>query len=148
LGPLLQILSGLNDRLSEQIPLLNLDWIVSESISFGIALVLFFVIFRFTPYQRQRYTIVFSGTIVSAFLWMLARFVFTIYLAEFRTFSRIYGAYAFLAASAFWIYYAALVFLIGAEVAYQIKQSTWNARRTFHRVAKQLRSRTLIRRER
>lgn len=137
-GPLLQILSGLNERLSAEIPLLNLDWIVSESISFGVALVLFFVIFRFTPYQRQRYTIVLSGTIVTALLWMIARFIFSIYLAEFRTFSRIYGVYVSLAASAFWIYYAALVFLIGAEVAYQVKQSTWNARRTFHRVAKKL----------
>lgn len=137
-GPLLQILAGLNERLSEQVPLLDTDWIVSESISFGVALLLFFVIFRFTPYQKQRYTVILSGTVVSAFLWMLARLVFSFYLAEFRTFSRVYGAYAFFAASAFWVYYAALVFLIGAEVAYQVKQSTWNARRTFHRVAKKL----------
>jgi membrane protein len=138
IGPLLQLLAGLNERLSAEIPLLNVDWIVSESISFGVALILFFVIFRFTPYQRQRYTIVLTGTIVSALLWMIARFIFSMYVAEFRTFSRIYGAYAFLAASAFWIYYAALVFLVGAEVAYQVKQSTWNARRTFHRVAKKV----------
>lgn len=137
-GPLLQILAGINERLTEAIPIDNIDWFLSEGISFGVAAILFFVIFRFTPYQRQPYVVIISGTIVSAALWMLARLVFGIYLEEFRTFSRVYGAYAFLAAGAFWIYYTALVFLIGAEVAYHIRQSAWNARRTFHRIAENL----------
>ena len=147
-GPILQALAGFNERVTELIPISNIDWILSEGVSFAIALALFFVIFRFTPYQKQRYTIILSGTITSALLWMLARLVFTIYIAEFRTFSRVYGTYAFLAASAFWIYYTALVFLIGAEVAYQIKQSTWNARRTFHRIAENLPVRRRLRRKR
>ena len=140
-GPLLQVLTSINDRIAESIPVINLDWFVTEAVNLGIAVVLFFVIFRFTPYQKQRYTIIMAGTLTSALLWMLARSIFTIYLSEFKTFSRIYGAYAFLAISAFWIYYTALVFVIGAEVAYHVKQSTWNARRTFHRIAKKMPSR-------
>ncbi len=137
-GPILQVIAGLNERITDEIPIAHIDWFLSEGISFVIALLLFYVIFRFTPYQKQKYTVILSGTITSALLWMLARLAFGIYIAEFRTFSRIYGAYAFLAASAFWIYYTALVFLIGAEVAYQVRQSTWNARRTFHRIAKKM----------
>ena len=145
LGPLLQVLSSVNEKITELIPIANLDWFISESLTLLLAFTLFFVIFRFTPYQKQRYTIIIVGTLTSALLWILARLLFTIYLAEFRTFSRIYGAYAFFAASAFWIYYTALVFLIGAEVAYHVKQSTWNARRTFHRIAKKMPSRKLLR---
>lgn len=141
IGPLLRVIASINHKIEEAIPLLNLDWFLSEGINLAIAFILFYIIFRYIPYQRQRQSIIMVGTITSAVLWMVARLVFTFYLAEFRTFSRVYGAYAFLAASAFWIYYTALVFLIGAEVAYQVKQSTWNARRTFHRIAGKLRSR-------
>ena len=150
-GPLLQIIYGINERLTESIPIDNIDWFLSEGISFAIACVLFFVIFRFMPYQRQPYVVILSGTLISAGLWMLARFVFGIYVAEFQTFSKVYGAYAFFAAGAFWIYYTALVFLIGAEVAYHIRQSTWNARRTFHKIAEKLperQKRRLLRRPR
>lgn len=139
LGPLLGVITSINHRIEEAIPILNLDWFLSEGINLAIALALFYIIFRYIPYQRQRRSIIMVGTLTSAILWMVARLFFTFYLAEFRTFSRVYGAYAFLAASAFWIYYTALVFLIGAEVAYHVKQSTWNARRTFHRIAGKLR---------
>ncbi|MGE3801666.1 MAG: YihY/virulence factor BrkB family protein [Candidatus Kapaibacterium sp.] len=138
LGPMLQVVASLNEKIVESIPIINLDWFVSETLNLVIAIVLFFVIFRFTPYQKQRYTIIMTGTLISALLWMVARLVFSFYLAEFKTFSQVYGAYAFVAASAFWIYYTALVFVIGAEVAYHVKQSTWNARRTFHRIAKKI----------
>lgn len=148
IGPILQVIAGLNERITDEIPIAHIDWFLSEGISFVIAFLLFFVIFRFTPYQKQKYTVVLTGTIVSALLWMLARIAFNFYLAEFRTFSRVYGAYAFLAASAFWIYYTALVFLIGAEVAYQVRQSTWNARRTFHKIAKKLPRKVRSRRKR
>lgn len=143
LGPLLQIFVSINEKIAEAIPILNLDWFVSEGINLALALLLFWVIFRFTPYQRQSRTVVLVGTLISALLWMLARVFFTLYLSEFRTFSRVYGAYAFLAATAFWIYYTALVFVIGAEIAYHIKQSTWNARRIFHQIAEKVPSRRI-----
>jgi membrane protein len=135
IGPVLHVITSINASIADSIPLINVDWLISEGISLVVALLLFFVIFRFTPYQKQRLSIILTGTLVSAGLWMLARLIFTFYLSEFRTFSRIYGAYAFAVAGAFWIYYTALVFLIGAEVAYHVKQSAWNARRTFYRIA-------------
>jgi uncharacterized BrkB/YihY/UPF0761 family membrane protein len=38
------------------------------------------------------------------------------YLSNFTTFSRIYGAYALGIVVAFWIYYTAAVFILGAEI--------------------------------
>lgn len=143
IGPLLQILVSINEKIEAAIPIVNLDWFVSESINLVLALLLFWVIFRFMPYQRQGKTVIIVGTFTSALLWVLARIFFTLYLSEFRTFSRVYGAYAFLAATAFWIYYTALVFVIGAEIAYHVKQSTWNARRIFHQIAEKIPSRRI-----
>lgn len=143
IGPLLNIITSINERIAEAIPILHVDWFVSEGINILLALLLFYVIFRFTPYQRQSRLVILTGTVTSAILWTIARIVFTIYLTEFKTFSRVYGAYAILASTAFWIYYTALVFVIGAEVAYHIKQSTWNARRIFHQIADDMPSRRI-----
>jgi membrane protein len=43
--------------------------------------------------------------------------LFGIYLSNFTTFSRIYGAYALGIVVAFWIYYSSAVFILGAEIA-------------------------------
>ena len=45
-GPLLQVLTSINDRIAESIPVINLDWFVTEAVNLGIAVVLFFVIFH------------------------------------------------------------------------------------------------------
>lgn len=134
-GPVLQVLLATSDRIGEVLHLAGIEGLMTESINLAITLFLFWVIFRYIPYQRLERHIIWIGTLVSTALWGLARYVFSFYLAEFTTFSRVYGVYAFFAAAAFWLYYSSLVFLIGAEVAYHIKQSRWNARRLFNRIS-------------
>ncbi len=135
LGPILQLVTATSDRIGDLLNLAGFEWIVTEAVSAATALLLFYIIFRYMPYQRQSRHIIWIGTLTSTVLWEIARQVFGFYLMEFKTFARIYGAYAFFATAALWIYYSALVFLIGAEVAYHIKQSRWNARRQFERIA-------------
>ncbi len=135
LGPLLGILMATSDRIGEFLHLTRLEGLVTEGLNFATSLLLFFTIFRYMPYQKQSRLIIWVGTLVSTALWQIARYIFSFYLAEFGTFSRIYGAYTFFAITAFWLYYSALVFLIAAEVAYHIKQSRWNARKLFNRIS-------------
>ena len=134
-GPVLQVVLSVSDQIASKIPIVNLEWFIPSLISLVVTLLLFYTIYRYMPYQKQQWHIILVGTIVSTFLWEFARYVFSFYLTEFRTFSRIYGAYAYFAAAAFWIYYSSLVFLIGAEVAYHVKQSRWNARRLFNKIS-------------
>ncbi|MBK8911813.1 MAG: YihY/virulence factor BrkB family protein [Chlorobi bacterium] len=134
-GPIMQLVMATGDRIENTLNITGLDGFLSGVISVATSLLLFYVIFRFMPYQRQQRHIILVGAITSTVLWEVARQVFGFYLTEFRTFGKIYGTYAFLAAAAIWIYYSALVFLIGAEVAYHIKQSRWNARRQFNTLA-------------
>lgn len=135
LGPILQLVMATGDRIESVMNITGIDGFLSEIISVATSLLLFYIIFRFMPYQRQQRHIILIGAITSTVLWEVARQVFAFYLTEFRTFGKIYGTYAFLAAAAIWIYYSALVFLIGAEVAYHVKQSRWNARRQFNKMA-------------
>jgi len=135
LGPIMQLLMATSDRIGEILNVTGIEGFVSELISIATALLLFYIIFRYIPYQKQERHIIWIGTLTSTILWEIARQVFGFYLMEFKTFARIYGAYAFFATAAIWIYYSALVFLIAAEVAYHVKQSRWNARRLFNRIA-------------
>ncbi|MEO5931205.1 MAG: YihY/virulence factor BrkB family protein [Candidatus Kapaibacterium sp.] len=137
-GPLLQLLLAASDHVGTVLHLVGIEGFLTDIVNFVITLLLFYVIFRYVPYQKQEQHIIWIGTLTSTALWELARYVFSFYLTEFGTLGRVYGAYAFFAAAALWIYFSALVFLIGAEVAYHIKQSRWNARRTFNRISREI----------
>lgn len=135
MGTIYQIVVARSEWLVNSLDLPGVEGFLPELVAVVVSFVLFLVIFRYMPYQRQERHIVWVGAISSTVLWELARLVFRFYLLEFTTFSRIYGAYAFFASAIFWLYYSALVFLLGAEVAYHVKQSRWNARRLFNRIA-------------
>ncbi|MEE9449880.1 MAG: YihY/virulence factor BrkB family protein, partial [Ignavibacteriaceae bacterium] len=88
----------------------------STSISFIIMYFLFSLMYKFMPVVKIRKRSVLIGALWAAVLWVGAKVLFGIYLASFKTFSRIYGAYALGVVVAFWIYYTAVVFIIGAEI--------------------------------
>jgi membrane protein len=138
-GPLLQLLLVMGEKIGQTLHLGWIDTFFSDGVNIAITLLLFLVVFRYVPYQRQERHIVWIGTLTSTALWELSRYLFGFYLTEFGTVTRVYGAYAFFAAAALWIYFSALVFLIGAEVAYHVKQSRWNARRMFNKISREKR---------
>lgn len=135
MGTLYQFVVSHSARLVEMFDLPGVEGFLPELIAIIVTFTLFLVIFRYMPYQKQERHIIWIGAVSSTILWELARLIFRYYLLEFTTFSRVYGAYAFFASAIFWLYYSALVFLLGAEVAYHVKQSRWNARRLFNRIA-------------
>lgn len=135
LGPLLELVKASSERIGGQLNITDISWVFSEGVSMATTVVLFYIVFRFAPYQRQDRVIIWIGTIVSAVMWEGARYGFRLYLNEFATLGRVYGTYAFLAGTALWLYISSLVFLLGAELAYHVKQSSWFARRRFRRLA-------------
>ena len=68
------------------------------------------------PIIKIRKRSVLIGALWASILWVTAKIIFGVYLSTFTTFSRIYGAYAFVIVIAFWIYYTSAVFIVGAEV--------------------------------
>ena len=88
----------------------------SNSISFIIMYFLFSLMYKFIPIVKIHKRSVLIGALWAALLWVGAKVLFGMYLSSFTTFSRIYGAYALGVVVAFWIYYTAVVFIIGAEI--------------------------------
>jgi membrane protein len=91
--------------------------IFSASISFVIMIFIFSALYKFMPIIKIRKRSVLIGALWAALLWVGAKVLFGLYLTSFKTFSRIYGAYALGVVVAFWIYYTGVVFIIGAEIA-------------------------------
>jgi membrane protein len=80
-------------------------------------LFIFSALYKFMPIIKIRKRSVLIGALWAALLWVGAKVLFGLYLTSFKTFSRIYGAYALGVVVAFWIYYTGVVFIIGAEIA-------------------------------
>ncbi|GBD88143.1 hypothetical protein BMS3Abin03_02078 [bacterium BMS3Abin03] len=88
----------------------------TASFSFLIIYIIFSVLYKFMPIVKIRKRSVLLGALWASLMWAGAKEVFGLYLANFHTFSRIYGAYALGVVLAFWIYYTSVVFIIGAEI--------------------------------
>jgi len=84
--------------------------------SLFIMFLIFSVTYKFMPIIKIRKRSVLIGALWASLLWVTAKILFGLYLTSFTTFSRIYGAYAFVIVVAFWIYYTSAVFIVGAEI--------------------------------
>ena len=90
--------------------------VISALLSLVIMYFLFSLLYKFMPIVKIRKRSVLIGALWAALMWVGAKLLFGLYLSSFKTFSRIYGAYALGVVVAFWIYYTAVVFIIGAEI--------------------------------
>ncbi len=77
---------------------------------------LFSLIYKFIPTVKIRKRSVAVGAIWAAFLWEGAKQLFGFYIRNFPTLGMIYGTYILVIVLAFWIYYSAIVFILGAEI--------------------------------
>lgn len=85
-------------------------------ISFLVILFLMYLFYRLVPTRKIKRTSALVGAVWASLLWVGAKTAFGYYISHFQTWGRIYGTYALLVVIAFWIYYTAAVFIIGAEI--------------------------------
>lgn len=85
-------------------------------ISFILILILMYLFYRVIPTKKIRRISALVGAAWSSLLWVAAKTLFGYYITHFQTWGRIYGTYALIIVVAFWIYYTAAVFIIGAEI--------------------------------
>lgn len=75
-----------------------------------------YLMYRYVPVRIVSKKMAFVSALTTTFLWEVAARVFSWYLSTFKSFSKTYGAYAFLIVLLVWVFYSCLVFVIGAEV--------------------------------
>lgn len=88
--------------------------VVQIVVGLGITWLLFAMIFKYLPDAKISWRDVGVGAFVTALLFTVGRFAISLYLGHSKSTSA-FGAAAALAVLLIWIYYAAMILLLGAE---------------------------------
>jgi len=83
---------------------------------------LFVALYRFVPGTRIAWGSVLRGSVTAAVLWELAKQLFRLYIEGVDVYSSLYGSVGVTIALTMWIYYSALVFVLGAELIRALEQ--------------------------
>jgi membrane protein len=78
---------------------------------------LLFLLYRTLPNTAVPARAAAIATFAVTIAWEAARWIFTAYVATFGTYGRLYGSFGAAIAALVWIYYSAVIFVLGAELA-------------------------------
>ena len=81
-----------------------------------IVLFAFALIYYFAPDVEQKWRWISPGSVLAFAFWLLFSLLFTLYLDTFGSYDKTYGALVGVIVLTFYIYYSAVILLIGAEV--------------------------------
>src|SRR2546428_12517527 len=82
--------------------------------SLGLSSAMFSLGCRCMPYRRVGVGPALAGGIVAAILWEIAKQLFGLYIRQVGVYDQIYGPFAALVAFIMFVYYSAVVFVVGA----------------------------------
>jgi membrane protein len=107
----------------------GLEYFLGRLVAFGVVVAIFFSIYKFIPAGHVPWRQAFVASLTTGVLFELARNIFVLVVRQFNPASLYTGTLGALVIVVFWAYYAALLFVIGGEVAhvYGVR------RRRFHR---------------
>jgi membrane protein len=94
----------------------QLEYTVGRLVAFVLITVMFFGLYKFLPNRRIRAKTAGVAALVASVLLEIARNLFTTYVKSFDPGSLYTGTLAALVILVFWVYYAALIFILGGEV--------------------------------
>lgn len=114
---------GLRDDVMGQI-----EYIIGRGVAFLVVVLIFFALFKYLPNRKMRWQTALVGALTSAALFEIARNIYAAVTRALDPGSLYAGTLYAVISVVFWAYYAALLFLIGGEVAqvhdlrYQLRQ--------------------------
>ncbi len=83
---------------------------------FMISYVMFFFLYRFVPHYQIPTKAILFGTLISAFLYEILKYLFAYYILNFSNYDMMYGAYGAFVIFMLWVYVISLIFCIGAAI--------------------------------
>ncbi len=102
---------------------LNLWSWIKWPLLIGLGLLLFAVLYRFTPSRRQpALWRLLPGAVAGVALWVLASVGFSIYLDHFASYNRVYGTLGAGVAFLVWAWVMNLALLVGVEVNREVEE--------------------------
>jgi len=80
----------------------------------SISTVAFTVLYRFVPYRQVVWKDAFMGGVFASVAFEIAKRLFAVFVMQFATYQKIYGAIAIIPMFLLWLYVSALIMLLGA----------------------------------
>ncbi|MBK5215847.1 MAG: YihY/virulence factor BrkB family protein [Candidatus Pacebacteria bacterium] len=111
---LLSFVSGYSSAFAEMTFLIQ---IISYIFSFFVLSFLFTFIYRFLPKRKLPWRELVRGAIITAVLFILGKFIISIYITKLTDVS-IFGAAEAFAVLLLWVFYSVQIFLFGASLTY------------------------------
>ena len=110
------LLEGLMGRLKEAFPDLTVVvvYIINLVLTFTVITSLFAIIFKVLPDARIKWKDVLVGSMATAGLFMVGKFLITYYIGT-SNIGTVYGAAGSLVVLLLWVYYSAVILYFGAE---------------------------------
>ena len=98
-----------------------------------ILAVMFFSLYKFLPIKRVRTKAAWMAASFTTVMFELAKFAFTSYAKAFKPDSLYTGTIAAVVVIVFWVYYAALIFILGGEVGqvFELRRTRKRQREVF-----------------
>lgn len=95
----------------------TLEYNVGQFVAFLFIALMFFALYRFLPMRRVRWQTALIASLFTSFMLELAKRGFGAYVQSFNPGSLYTGTLAALIIVVVWVYYAAMIFILGGEVA-------------------------------
>ena len=108
--------------LTEEIEILKpfgLGTVINEIVpylSLLLMFLMFYLFYTFIPYEKMNYKVPMASALWATILWETVRLLFEYYVTNFLALNKLYGTFLFFTVVMFWIFYASIVFLVGAEI--------------------------------
>ena len=96
---------------------INISKVMLLVFPWTITFFLFLLIYRYVPNCKTYWKYVWTGAIVATVLFESGKYLFLWYLINLATYSQIYGSLSSIIIFLSWIYFSALVIILGAEVS-------------------------------
>jgi membrane protein len=99
----------------EELPVVQV--MVARVLAFGFIFLMFALIYRYLPLRRIKWSTALVAASFASLAWELLKGAFSWYVSNVANYANTYGTLATLVILVFWIYYSAVVFILGGEVA-------------------------------
>ncbi|MGH7254814.1 MAG: YihY/virulence factor BrkB family protein [Nitrospirales bacterium] len=78
-------------------------------------------LYRYLPHRRPTWRDAWIGALVFGCLWELTKHLFTTYVQTLSVYGRMYGSLLVVILFLLWVYYSAVLFLLGAELVHRLQ---------------------------
>ncbi|MEP7000901.1 MAG: YihY/virulence factor BrkB family protein [bacterium] len=105
----------------------------SYIVAFVLLATMFFTLYKYLPVRRVRTKTAWVAAVFTTVMFEIAKFVFALYASSFNPGSLYTGSIAAVVGLVVWVYYAALVFIVGGEVGqvYELRRTRKRQREVF-----------------